>query len=242
MSAANEDFIPQCTTCAHIRPNPVEPMQPSTFPGLRWDKIACELFETKGKRYLVVADYFSRFIEVAAMRSTTADAATQGLSAMFSTHGIPRTVMSDNGPQFFGSTFRAFTADHGIVHCTSKPGYTQNNGEAECAVQIAKKLLATNDDLQAALLAYQSTPLSHGYSPAQLLFSCKLRTKIPAPLQPPAWPDLNRLRQQENAAKKTMTENYNLRHCTRPLPALDPGTPVYIPDHDTDAQVVKQIY
>ena len=241
MSADIERHIAVCPTCAANRPNPAEPLQPSTFPDLPWDKIALDLCEHQGKRYLVVVDYFSRFIEVAIMRSTTAEAIIQVLATIFATHGIPRTVVSDNGPQFACNAFHSFAAAQGFTHRTSSPGYAQSNGEAERAVQTAKRLIKTNADLQGALLSYRATPLANGYSPAQLLYGRQLRTTLPAVQHPPAWPDLESLRAKENAAKEHMARQYNDRHRARPLPVLPPGTLVFVPDLDKQGKVVRQV-
>ena len=241
MSAAIEHHVTECPTCTAIRPNPAEPLQPSTFPELPWDKIALDLCEHQGKQYLVVVDYFSRFIEVAVMRSTKADAIIQALATMFATHGIPCTVVSDNGPQFVCTAFRSFAATQGFTHRTSSPGYAQSNGEAERAVQTAKRLIKTNADLQGALLSYRTTPLANGYSPAQLLYGRQLRTTLPTARHPPAWPDLEGLRTKETAAKEQMAKQYNRRHRTRPLPVLPLGSTVFVPDLDKQGQVVRQV-
>ena len=165
MSAAIEQYVTECPTCT----NPAEPLQPSTFPELPWDKIALDLCEHQGKRYSVVVDYFSRFIEVVVMCSTKADAIIQALATMFPTHGIPCTVVSDSGPQFACTAFRSFAATQGLTNRTSSPGYAQSNGKAERAVQTAKRLIKTNADLQGALLSYRASPLANGYSPGPTL-------------------------------------------------------------------------
>ena len=84
--------------------------------------------------------------------------------------------MSDNGPQFSSHEFQQFSK---FEHITSSPNYPQANGEAEQGIQTVKALLNKNDDPHLALLAYRSTPLANGYSPAENLMGCKLRTTVP---------------------------------------------------------------
>ncbi|CAB3995596.1 Transposon Ty3-G Gag-Pol poly, partial [Paramuricea clavata] len=59
------------------------------------------------------------------------------------------------------------------------PKYPQSNGEVERAVQTIKRLLKKEKDKEKALLAYRSTPLSCGYSPAELLMGRKIPVWTP---------------------------------------------------------------
>ena len=59
--------------------------------------IAADLFVYNGNDYLIVVDYFSRLVKLS---TTTAQAVIKALKTIFSRHGVPETVMSDNGPQF----------------------------------------------------------------------------------------------------------------------------------------------
>ena len=51
-----------------------------------------------------------------------------------------------------------------------------------------KTLLADVEDPYAALLSYRCTPMANGYSPAELLMSRKLRSKVPIPPSAPLNP------------------------------------------------------
>ncbi|XP_044180073.1 uncharacterized protein K02A2.6-like [Acropora millepora] len=51
-----------------------------------------------GKSFLVIKDAKSKGIEVLPMSSTTAEATVQALRVVFSTHGLPEEIVSDNGP------------------------------------------------------------------------------------------------------------------------------------------------
>ena len=86
-------------------------------------------------------DYYSRYIEVAKLRATTSKAVIQHLKSIFSQHGIPETVFSDNGPQYSSSNFQLFSKEYGFTHSTSSPKYPQTNGAAERAVKAVKSLL-----------------------------------------------------------------------------------------------------
>ena len=99
------------------------------------------------------------------------------MKSIFCRHGIPDEVMSDNGPQYASSEFSNFAREYGFTHITSSPRYPQSNGESERAVITIKQLLNKSEDPYKAMLSYRSTPVANGYSPAELLFSRKIKKK-----------------------------------------------------------------
>ena len=58
------DLIQNCGTCAKTSRNPIEPLIPTPTPEYPWQKVASDMFEWQKNSYLLVVDYFSRFIEV----------------------------------------------------------------------------------------------------------------------------------------------------------------------------------
>ena len=128
--------------------------------------MALDQFEFDGKQYILLVDYYSKFIEVDDMRSRTV---IETLKAQFSRHGIPSLLQSDNGRQYSSEEFKDFCERYGIAHKTSSP-HTHSNGEAEHAVQTVKRFWSKAADKHLALMDYRATPLeSVGLSPAQLL-------------------------------------------------------------------------
>ena len=148
-------------------------------------------------------------------------------------------MTSDNGPQFSAMKFARFSEDYGFSHSTSSPLYHQSNGEAERAVKTIKQLLTKAEDPYKALLAYRATPLSNGYSPAQLLMNRRLRTTLPTvtiQLQP-SLPDCDVLKEKLREKQK---ENYDRHHRAKSLEPLEPGDQVWIPDRSSSGTVVEQ--
>ena len=83
----------------------------SPLPNHPWEKVTSDLFEFKG---ILVVDYYSRFIEVQKLTSTTSSAVITALKAIFSHHGIPSVLVSDNGPQYTSAEMKSFAAMYGF--------------------------------------------------------------------------------------------------------------------------------
>ncbi|XP_072557014.1 uncharacterized protein [Paramormyrops kingsleyae] len=174
----------------------------------------------------------TRYIEIAQLNPTRSMDVIVHLKSMFARHGIPEILLSDNGPQFSGREMQIFAADYGFVHVTSSPRYAQSNGEAERAVQTSKNLLKKARDPYRALLAYRATPLSNGYSPAQLLMGRHLRTTVPTLSENlrPSLPDRVQIRHKEGEKRQMAVKHFNRRHRARDLSQLVPGDQVWISD------------
>ena len=160
--------------------------------------------------------------------SQTSQDVIQALSTMFARHGIPDSVRSDNGPQYSSAEFIKFAKEEGFASVTSSPKHPQSNGMAERAVQTAKSVLKKEDDPAKALLAYRSTPLENGYSPAELLFGQKIRSRVPlAALElKPSWPDLSIVRGKEEVRKQKQKAYFDSHHGARDLKKIPVGTEV----------------
>ena len=133
-------------------------------------KFGSNLFEFKGKQYLLVVDYYSHYLEVIQLTATTSSSVISSMKSIFSRHGIPRTVVSDNAPQYNSAEMKNFASSYGFIHVTSSPRYCQSNGLAEKTVKTFKGLLEQTTDPYLALLTYRATPFPWcGLSPAKLL-------------------------------------------------------------------------
>ena len=192
--------------------------------------------------YLLVVDYYSRYIEVAKLTSTSANSVITHLKSIFSRHGIPETVISDNGPQYSAGVFEEFAKEYGFDHTTSSPRYPQANGTAERAVKTVKQLLLKSPDPYMAMMTYRATPLENGYSPAELLMGRKLRTTLPQTEKQmePNLPNTEKLREKERKMRDRMKRNFDKRHGARNLKPLTPGDTVWLPENDTGGTVVRE--
>ena len=79
----------------------------------------------KGRNYLVIVDYCSRYIEIALLNRTTADEVICRTKSVFSWHGIPEVVVSGNGQQFSSEAYTEFAKQFQFERVTSSPHYPQ---------------------------------------------------------------------------------------------------------------------
>ena len=72
--------------------------------------VAADLFTLNRAEHLVVVDYFSRYPEVYKLQSTSSQSIINALKTIYSRHGIPETLRTDNGPQFSSRDFQDFAS------------------------------------------------------------------------------------------------------------------------------------
>ncbi|UYV63772.1 K02A2.6-like, partial [Cordylochernes scorpioides] len=236
------ETVRKCSVCIQEAVSKHEPLIPTNFPTRPWQKIGMDLFKFENKWYLVVIDYYSRFPEVVQLDRLTANVVVRSCKSIFARHGIPETVVSDNGTQFGAAReFANFARQYGFTHVTSSPRFPQSNGMAEAGVKIGKLILKKNQDPSLGLLEYRSTPLENGYSPAELLMGRKLRTTLPIAPENlnPKLVDSQTLKRKEGRRRKDMKSRYDRRCGATDMEELSEGDTVWITDMRT-CGIVKQ--
>ena len=220
-----------------------EPLISTQLPDLPWQKVGTDLFHWKNHQYLLVVDYYSRYIEISKLNGTTADDVINHTKSIFARHGIPELVYSDNGPQFHSEAYKLFASEYQFTHVTSSPLYPQSNGEAKRAVGTIKSLLRKEGDPYLALLVYRSTPLAVRFSPAELLMSRRLRTTIPIikALRQPKVPDKNLAGEKDEQLKDKMKQNFDDYHSAREMSSLKRGQLVWLPSSRVETRVEEQV-
>ena len=82
------------------------------------------------------------------MSKTTTDATITELRRLFSSHGLPDQVVSDNRPQFVSEEFKSFLKSNSVKHILCSPYHPSSNGAVERFAQTFKKaMLAQNTKL-----------------------------------------------------------------------------------------------
>ena len=180
-----KEMTANCATCIQFsKQQPKEAIQPHGVPSFPWQKLGCDLLDYQGAQYLLVADYYSKYPILRKLNLTTSAAIINHLKSIFAEHGIPESLVTDNGPQYSSREFAVFCNQWGINHITSSPLYPKSNGFIKRMVQTVKNLLkkseAAGQDPYLALLSYRTTPIDSNLpSPAKLLNRRDYRTQLP---------------------------------------------------------------
>ena len=140
-----EQVVRQCHACQLVstQSEKSEPITSTEMPNGPWEILGVDLcgpFPT-GDNLLMIVDYYSRWQEVVIIKSTTADVIINKLQTVFSTHGLPVTIVTDNGPQFKSQDFKNFEKEYGINHRKVAPYWPQANGEVERQNRVVQGLL-----------------------------------------------------------------------------------------------------
>ncbi|XP_059220915.1 uncharacterized protein K02A2.6-like isoform X3 [Stomoxys calcitrans] len=137
--------------------------------------------------FLVLVDAKSKWPEIKVIKQApTSDITISLLQSIFSTHGLPQIMVSDNATIFQSAVFRTFCENNGIIQKFIAPGHPATNGLAERHIQTLKRKLKAmqNEKLplrlkvQEIVTRYRATPLSNGKSPANLYLGRDLRIKL----------------------------------------------------------------
>ena len=112
------------------------PLHHWKWPATPWYRVRIDFAEINNTHFLLLTDEHSKWLEVTHMPSTTnATATIHNLWSIFSTHGLPVHLVSDNGPPFTSAEFETFMKQNGVYHIRTPPFHPSSNGPAEKAVQ-----------------------------------------------------------------------------------------------------------
>ena len=78
------------------------------IPDRTWQTVGTDLFEWDGSNFLLIVDYYSRFIEIERLRNSQSTTVIKETKAIFVQHGIPEKVISDNGPCYASHEYADF--------------------------------------------------------------------------------------------------------------------------------------
>jgi transposase InsO family protein len=235
-----EHQVASCSACQQGRSKePEVPLFSWSVPSEPWSRIHIDFagpFENF--MWLVIIDAYTKWIEVIKMKSTTTAATCDKLREVFARLGIPRVLVSDNGPQLTSDEFKQFCKSNSIHHICSTPYHPKTNGLAERAVRTFKERMSAakgsadlNTCLARFLLSCRNTPQkSTGRPPAEIMFGRRLRTRLDL-LKPDvrARMDAANFRQQRDHDRSTVPRSFG------------PGDPVWVMNNSTSGHQSGEI-
>ena len=82
--------------------------------------------------YLITVDHYGDYWEIDCITGDTRSEVIVELTKQhFARHGMPDTVITDNGPQFIAHEYHTFAREWEFNHTTSSPHHSQSNSKAE---------------------------------------------------------------------------------------------------------------
>ena len=231
MDAQIEELVKTCHVCQESRPTPAAaPLHPWEWPSQPWSRIHLDYAGPfLGHMFLIIIDAHSKWMDVHLMQSISAAKTIEKLRIVFANHGLPRKVVTDNGPSYTSEEFRTFMSNNGIVHVTTAPYHPSSNGLAERAVQTFKQGLkrtpgsSIQERVSKFLFNYRITPhTTNGVSPATLLMGRRLRSRLDR-----LFPDLSDTVQSQQSKQAQQHDS------TKPLRTFKIGDRVYVKDFST---------
>lgn len=238
-----KQVVETCGSCQKFRNR--QPKQPNmqVTDDQPWGTVGSDIFHHNLKHYLIVTDYYSSYPEVIFLKQGRAHGTSkeviEKMKTLFSQHGIPKVVISDGGPQFTAQDFKDFSKQWQFSHEPSSPYYPRGNGKVERSVQtvkqILKKAIDSKTDIQAALLAYRTTPLQDcNYSPAELLLNRNPRNHLNAHMDYYTTQPSDEIKKN----RAPYSQKYTNQHSVE-LPELNPGDNVRIRTHKDSTWSIK---
>ncbi|XP_055590523.1 uncharacterized protein K02A2.6-like [Uranotaenia lowii] len=183
--------IQECAGCAAVSSqHPPEPMIRKEMPDRAWQELAVDFFTAKEcATFLVVVDYYSRYLTVIEMKTTNAAQTIDALEGMFRIHTYPETIRADNGPPFASQDFANYCVSKNIRLIRTIPYWPQMNGLVERqnqgilrTLRIAKSMKQDwRKAVQEYVYFYNTRPHSvTGKTPLELLTGRPAKDLLPS--------------------------------------------------------------
>ncbi|XP_052756183.1 uncharacterized protein K02A2.6-like [Galleria mellonella] len=176
-----ERMVNECKPCCLLQKNPAKiPIHSWEYPKEPWSRIHIDYAGPFFDQYfLIVVDAYTKWLEVIPTTSITTTATIKILKNLFTTFGLPITIVSDNGRQFRSEEMMTFLKENGIQSKFTAPFHPSTNGQAERYVQTFKNKIKSMihekgtlmEKLSRFLMMYRKTPNNTtGLSPAEMMF------------------------------------------------------------------------
>ena len=171
-----------CDLCQeHSHRNNKDPSIPHDMPAKTWTTLQMDLFTLDGYSFLLVVDTTSRFPVVKILNSESTSSVLNALKGVYCDFGLPKKVITDNGPCFRAVDFKEFHTKLGVTTDTISSYNHASLGSAEWMVQTVRQIMVKNpQNAWLAMLIFKATMIPEVQkSPSELLNACKYRTNLP---------------------------------------------------------------
>lgn len=180
-------FVKTCHRCQIFRPQPFpkDPENIPTPPEAPFVRVGLDLIgpldvTRQNNQYIVVlVDYFTKWVEAKPLQRIESKDIIQFLTDVFSRHGIPEILVTDNGPQFISKETKGFLDLYNVFIMPATTYHPATNGEVENRNKELGKYLRLlserekewDDLLPSALWALRTTKSeATGFSSFELLY------------------------------------------------------------------------
>ena len=111
----------------------IPPVKTTRLPERPWQDLALDLLGPlpTGEHLLVLVDYFSRWMEVDIIYSTTSEVIIKCLEKQFCRYGVRCTLKTDNGANLVSAEMDGYLTEMGIKRRLTTPLWPRANGEVK---------------------------------------------------------------------------------------------------------------
>ena len=128
MNKKLENFVYSCSACQEsCNQQQKEPLISREVPSTVWTKVGTVSSLCIRRTTLLLQIILQIFFDLHLLPDKTSPTVISYTKSTFAKFGIPKRVMSDNGPEFASSEYKQFAKDWDFDHDTSSPGYPQSN-------------------------------------------------------------------------------------------------------------------
>uniref|UniRef100_A0A8D9B7U7 RNA-directed DNA polymerase n=1 Tax=Cacopsylla melanoneura TaxID=428564 RepID=A0A8D9B7U7_9HEMI len=186
-----ERLVRSCESCVLNQKSPAKvPPHHWEKPKENFSRVHMDYAGPKdGYYYLILVDAKSKWPEIKVLKKAPDTGVTMILlEEIFSMHGYPDFLVSDNASIFKNEVFYMYTKERGITQIFSAPNHPATNGLAERYVQILKSKIdkmsadsaPVSEKVQTILQHFRATPLACGMSPSELYLNRQIRIRLDA--------------------------------------------------------------
>ncbi|XP_065318806.1 uncharacterized protein LOC135926803 [Gordionus sp. m RMFG-2023] len=157
-------------------------------PAQPWERVHLDFAgPLDGFYWLVGIDAYSKWIEIDRIKDTTSKNLINRLEKWLTRYGVPRQIVTDNGPQFISNEFYKWCKNKNIQHIKTTLYHPRSNGLVERCIQTIKNLYFANREQtndgekclnEVLVTCRNSEHSSTGRIPAKLFMGRRLNTLL----------------------------------------------------------------